>query len=1258
MRRPLAFRFALSLSVAILTLVAGHLIGPSRTHAGSGIVNPDGTIDITLNVRFPPTPEIMAEIQAEVVAASEIIWDASEGQLRFGTVTIGCGNVNEDLADMWVFPQSGRAGTSFRCDGSLLGESGAHVTQFLPSSSGLVLAHEFGHLALGLGDEYDEQNRFGACWGFGRCMETDEITERNQCLMQLQGPAGMTWSEFCTVDGHDTIVGDGLSCEEQEVPHGCEDNCHLFNHDTNRYETSQETNSCNADGCWAHLVDNFPFMGEPDGLPQEDVPADFVPPIFVDNCDVTDTLLLVLDASGSMNWATNDDDAEVCDNGEDDDGDGDVDESACRNSRLSYLKAAARGLLELAAGSETRIGIMSFNCTPNLEAGFQDIDDDFGGLQATVDGLTAGGGTAIGRALSSTTLLFGDETEAMNKTAFLISDGHNTCGEDPAAVTPALNDEDVRVFTLSTGSASDATLLSEIAGDSGGTRVDMKDSQALVPAIVQLWARYQNAGVIIPKAGYQIDANSKIEETIKAAASSRHWLALPELIRKPAPVNNVFRIEIEEGTEIVTFMLAGNLGNMDGFGVKATLTGPDGPGPHLFDSETPAPDLRVVRDPFFLLVQLHRPNPGMWSLNVEVAPGANAFQSGNLTVITQNPRADLFTSLDREVVSAGASVELTMLPYFDTGLAYVAEMNAAMLRPDGIVVPVDIDDRTDENGGYGAIITDTSFEGLYEVRVRMRTGLGALNDPGEIIFADRGPANSVKVPDFERTSVEYFYVVGGKRVCVSGNPVDCDGDGIPNESDTDDSDKDGIPDGFDTDSDNDEIPDAVEWQGVPTDLDGDRIPDHLDVDADGDKIPDAEDPVVSIKPVAPWLEMDDAELSPCAETKPTVVRVKSERAVIAVEMGFVWEPDALAIAFVRPSDEVARQLRTFEIIQEQKPLLPGQMIVRMEFAEPLKAYCSDLLNFEVKARKGFRETQLCLVPKLGDVATSITVVDGKAIARFPVVATCSAVRQSGDRVPPRLMSPGDIFVDCGSPRGEIVRFEVKAEDDCDDVKLSSTPPSGSLFPRGATTVTCIAEDVSGNKTFGSFRVIVGDVLAPEIDAPTNVVTLTDSSDGAVVTFDVSAKDVCSNTKVFCKPESGSMFPIGRTVVTCYAVDISNNIGVTTFEVDVRLAQGDFRRGDSNHDGGVDISDALRTLNTLFVVPQKPTCMDALDFNDDGGVDISDSIATLMFLFVSGPEAPPPGTEECGIDRTSDPFSVCAYEACGDEGQVGFDNPLR
>ena len=96
----------------------------------------------------------------------------------------------------------------------------------------------------------------------------------------------------------------------------------------------------------------------------------------------------------------------------------------------------------------------------------------------------------------------------------------------------------------------------------------------------------------------------------------------------------------------------------------------------------------------------------------------------------------------------------------------------------------------------------------------------------------------------------------------------------------------------------------------------------------------------------------------------------------------------------------------------------------------------------------------------------------------------------------------------------------------------------------------------------------------------------------------------------------------------------------------------FRRGDTNTDGEVDLTDATATLNWLFLGGTEPDCLDATDSNDDGNVDITDGVYTLNFLFLGGAQIPTPGHERCGLDPTADVLSCLAYEPCICGGILG------
>jgi adhesin/invasin len=78
-----------------------------------------------------------------------------------------------------------------------------------------------------------------------------------------------------------------------------------------------------------------------------------------------------------------------------------------------------------------------------------------------------------------------------------------------------------------------------------------------------------------------------------------------------------------------------------------------------------------------------------------------------------------------------------------------------------------------------------------------------------------------------------------------------------------------------------------------------------------------------------------------------------------------------------------------------------------------------------------------------------------------------------------------------------------------------------------------------------------------------------------------------------------------------------------------------RRGDADGSGHVDLSDAIRVLESLYLGGGPLPCDDAADASDDGDLDLTDPIAILGHLFLGEGALPSPGTEVCGLDPTGD-----------------------
>jgi hypothetical protein len=106
----------------------------------------------------------------------------------------------------------------------------------------------------------------------------------------------------------------------------------------------------------------------------------------------------------------------------------------------------------------------------------------------------------------------------------------------------------------------------------------------------------------------------------------------------------------------------------------------------------------------------------------------------------------------------------------------------------------------------------------------------------------------------------------------------------------------------------------------------------------------------------------------------------------------------------------------------------------------------------------------------------------------------------------------------------------------------------------------------------------------------------------------------------------------------------SDIAAATVRVADTSPGGVFRRGDTNDDGEVIITDSIFMLNFLFLGGRRPVCMDALDTNDDGQVDISDASYALNHLFLGGPRLPAP-YPECGVDPTPDDVPCASQPEC-------------
>jgi hypothetical protein len=178
---------------------------------------------------------------------------------------------------------------------------------------------------------------------------------------------------------------------------------------------------------------------------------------------------------------------------------------------------------------------------------------------------------------------------------------------------------------------------------------------------------------------------------------------------------------------------------------------------------------------------------------------------------------------------------------------------------------------------------------------------------------------------------------------------------------------------------------------------------------------------------------------------------------------------------------------------------------------------------------------------LGDTTVTCTATDDADNESAPV----SFIVRVVDTTDPTLTLPGNLTREATSASGASVTYTATASDAADGtITPTCTPASGSLFPRGITTVTCTATDTAGNTATGTFTVRVVDTTGPVITligGPQPNVTYTQWSVPAIPVCDTSdSASVVTQCTI-----SGYSTAVGRHTMTVRARDTAGNATVVT-----------------------------------------------------------------------------------------------------------------
>lgn len=230
-----------------------------------------------------------------------------------------------------------------------------------------------------------------------------------------------------------------------------------------------------------------------------------------------------------------------------------------------------------------------------------------------------------------------------------------------------------------------------------------------------------------------------------------------------------------------------------------------------------------------------------------------------------------------------------------------------------------------------------------------------------------------------------------------------------------------------------------------------------------------------------------------------------------------------------------------------------------------------------------------------------------------------------DTVEPVITVPADIVVPATSSAGAAVTFEATASDNEEGVTVTCTPPSGSVFTVGTTTVECVAVDAAGNDDSATFTVTV-TVPPPTITVPADL-TVPATGVTTPVRFTATGHSIVNGrlpvtcvwpgsppqTSVPSSPTYGqftaALTPL-LTTITCTATDLHGQSARKSFTVNVTPAP----------------ATTIDTLTTITAVSTLP----------DGRIEV-----TVRVAFLNDPSQVVPAGRTVVIGTTTTAGTVTA-----------------
>jgi uncharacterized protein YegL len=752
----------------------------------------NGKFDLVVVANFAMTSDDWTAWEKTHKKASEILYNASEGQMQFGKIFVCDDSIGLDVADFILHPSgdpSYSPGKAFGVPGSAL-----HLMPYVCTRGPLTILHEMGHYVWGLGEEYstplsyddiDKTNPApdkktipikNATWSTNELvtLEADAIlsfpnstferhnviansatavtvdsdysdlpTNSTEDLVAYQFPAEcsvVSTSNYCIMENSRDAAGyfDDFGNWVND-PNPVTEYCTSSNHDPDS-DTMQE--SAYMKSCWEVMLDHpqFSSLTLPDPAGAGPTTGSQTPEWII--LDKQPRFALVLDRSYSMHEGT----------------------------KMDDTKTGAVYWLEYCAESNDRLAIIWYNQNINtildltVIASIPDLNSTINDINA----LTPSGNTNIRDGLyEALDQIESLASRAATQVTLLLSDGlHNRpIGSKAGEVIPDFQESGVRIYAIGVGDQSsvDMDTLDDLALETGGRSYSVGDSAQLQIQTRMAEINLEVRGGIITTLPIMFPDSQSVQMGTKRRRRSCEEIikileidplnAIEGLKSYSGPLKDRFRlipVQVEEQCSRASFTLIypkDNEIHLCLLNPKGQLVNMDEPNIHHVISDSPH-EFAIVEQPaagrWHMLA--FRPKPGPNFTARAMAGGENI----HLQVFGDVVRNPPLGTPVRIWASARWKDELSGL-----------RVTATVIFPNGSLQHVVLsDDKHDEpnSGLYEGYITPQT-QGRYRVIIQIENkGNAIIANPNKMILHTDKMLLSLKssAPPFMRSVICYF----------------------------------------------------------------------------------------------------------------------------------------------------------------------------------------------------------------------------------------------------------------------------------------------------------------------------------------------------------------------------------------------------------------------------------------------------------------------------------------------------------------------